>query len=110
MAASDPQRAPWLPAGWRGFPATQLPAYPDSAAAEQAESILRTATQVAAPADSERLLAAMAKVPAGGGFVLQGGDCAESFDDPVGEKVASLAGLFDSMAMDLDLPDGQQLI
>ena len=34
----------------------------------------------------------------GRGFLLQGGDCAESFDDPVAEQVAGIAGLFDAMA------------
>lgn len=34
----------------------------------------------------------------GQGFLLQGGDCAESFDDPVAEQVAGIVGLFDAMA------------
>ena len=40
----------------------------------------------------------MAELAEGRGFLLQGGDCAESFDDPVAEQVAGIVGLFDAMA------------
>jgi 3-deoxy-7-phosphoheptulonate synthase len=40
----------------------------------------------------------MAGLAEGRGFLLQGGDCAESFDDPVAEQVAGIVGLFDAMA------------
>ena len=39
----------------------------------------------------------MAELAEGRGFLLQGGDCAESFDDPVAEQVAGIVGLFDAM-------------
>jgi len=38
-----------------------------------------------------------AELADGRGFLLQGGDCAESFDDPVAEQVAGIVGLFDAM-------------
>ena len=41
---------------------------------------------------------AMAGLAEGRGLLLQGGDCAESFDDPVAEQVAGIVGLFDTMA------------
>ncbi len=48
-----------------------------------------------------QLREAMAELAEGRGFLLQGGDCAESFDDPVAEQVAGIVGLFDAMAEQL---------
>jgi 3-deoxy-7-phosphoheptulonate synthase len=48
-----------------------------------------------------RLRTAMAELSSGRGFLLQGGDCAESFDDPVAEQVAGIVGLFDAMTAPL---------
>ncbi len=93
--------SPWSPSIWRNRPAVQMPAYADRKALAAAEARLAVAAPVAAPADSARLRAAVAQAVAGGGFILQGGDCAESFDDAVGERVASLAALFDAMAESL---------
>ncbi|MGI8932368.1 MAG: 3-deoxy-7-phosphoheptulonate synthase, partial [Sphingomicrobium sp.] len=47
--------------------------------------------------DAMRLRKATARLAGGAGLLLQGGDCAESFDDPVAERVANLAALFDTM-------------
>lgn len=96
MTATIPAPASWSPESWRGFPAAQMPAYRQ--ATIEVEDRLASAAAVAEPADCAALRDAMAEVAHGRGFVLQGGDCAESFDDPVAEKVASLVGLFDAMA------------
>lgn len=88
----------WYPASWRGFPARQMPAYLDKAQLRRVEDRLAAAAPVIAIDDAARLREAMAVLAEGHGFLLQGGDCAESFDDPVAEQVAGIVGLFDAMA------------
>ena len=88
----------WFPASWRAYPARQIPAYADEAAVRSVESRLSGAAPVTFIEDSARLRETMAQLAGGRGFLLQGGDCAESFDDPVAEQVAGIVGLFDAMA------------
>ena len=88
----------WYPASWRSFPAQQMPAYADEALLNTVEARLATAAPVIAIHDAAQLRTAMAGLAGGRGFLLQGGDCAESFDDPVAEQVAGITGLFDAMA------------
>jgi 3-deoxy-7-phosphoheptulonate synthase len=98
MSASLISLGDWHPASWRSRPARQLPAYDDSAALAAVEQRLVFAPPVIAIEDAGRLRAAMARLVDGQGLLLQGGDCAESFDDPVAERVANLVALFDAMA------------
>ena len=88
----------WYPGSWRGLPASQMPAYTDEALLQLVEARLASASSVVAIEDAARLRSVMADLAAGAGFLLQGGDCAESFDDPVAEQVAGIVGLFDAMA------------
>ncbi|HVF36424.1 MAG TPA: 3-deoxy-7-phosphoheptulonate synthase, partial [Sphingomicrobium sp.] len=88
----------WYPASWRSCPARQMPAYADEQALRFVEARLAGAAPVVAIDDAFRLRQAMAALAAGRGLLLQGGDCAESFDDPVAEQVAGIVGLFDAMA------------
>lgn len=88
----------WYPASWRGHSARQMPAYSDEAQLRSVEQRLAGAAPVVAIEEASRLREAMAGLAAGRGFLLQGGDCAESFDDPVAEQVAGITGLFDAMA------------
>jgi 3-deoxy-7-phosphoheptulonate synthase len=87
----------WYPASWRGFPARQMPAYADQPQVRSVEARLAGAAPIIAIDDAARLREAMAELARGRGFLLQGGDCAESFDDPVAEQVAGIVGLFDAM-------------
>jgi 3-deoxy-7-phosphoheptulonate synthase len=88
----------WYPAVWRAFPVRQLPAYADEDAVRAVEARLEGAAPVIRIEDALRLREKMAGLAEGRGFLLQGGDCAESFDDPVAEQVAGIVGLFDAMA------------
>jgi 3-deoxy-7-phosphoheptulonate synthase len=77
----------WSPASWRDRPAQQLPEYPDPAALARVERRLEGSAQLVEVADIIHLRAALARVAAGDGFVLQGGDCAESFAEFGADKV-----------------------
>ena len=88
----------WYPASWRGFPARQMPSYADAGQLRSVEERLAKAAPVIAIDEAAQLRSVMAGLSLGQGFLLQGGDCAESFDDPVAEQVAGISGLFDAMA------------
>ena len=88
----------WYPGSWRGHSASQMPAYADDELLKSVEARLANAAPVVAIAEAVRLRSALADLADGRGFLLQGGDCAESFDDPVAEQVSGIVGLFDSMA------------
>ena len=87
----------WYPASWRGRLARQMPAYADEAAVRTVETRLAGAAAIIRVEDAAKLRDAMAELALGRGFLLQGGDCAESFDDPVAEQVSGIVGLFDAM-------------
>ena len=72
---------PWSPASWRTRPIRQQPAYPDPAALAAVEARLHGYPPLVFAGEARRLKAALALAAEGGAFVLQGGDCAESFND-----------------------------
>ena len=71
----------WSPESWRAFPVKQAPSYPDQAALVAMEQKLGRYPPLVFAGEARRLTAALAKVADGQAFVLQGGDCAESFSD-----------------------------
>ena len=86
-AQAEGGAAGWSPASWRGHEAAQLPHYPDAAALTRVERRLSGSAPLVEVADIVELRAALARVAAGDGFLLQGGDCAESFAEFSAEKV-----------------------
>ena len=72
---------PWTPASWRAHEALQQPAWPDAARAEIARAQLRGMPPLVFAGEARALQDALADVAAGRAFLLQAGDCAESFHD-----------------------------
>jgi 3-deoxy-7-phosphoheptulonate synthase len=101
MSATLVSNVGWFPSSWRRFPASQMPSYSDPSQLNAIEARLHSAAPVISIDDALLLRHAMAGLAEGQGFLLQGGDCAESFDDPVAEQVAGIVGLFDDMAAQL---------
>jgi 3-deoxy-7-phosphoheptulonate synthase len=98
----------WTPSSWRGKPARQLPAYPDSRLLAMAESRLAAAAPLATFAESRLLSAKVAEAAAGKGFLLQGGDCAETFADFGADRVRrSFTLLLQMAAMIGEAVDGE---
>jgi 3-deoxy-7-phosphoheptulonate synthase len=77
----------WSPRSWRPRPARQLPSYPDPRALAAAESCLEASAGLSSVAENLALAARIAEAAAGRGFLLQGGDCAETFAEFGGDKV-----------------------
>ena len=69
----------WSPQSWRSRPAVQIPEYPDAAALAEAEQGLRAMPPLIFAGEARSLKTQLAQVAAGHGFLLLGGDCAESF-------------------------------
>ena len=69
----------WTPRTWRDKPARQMPVYTDGAALDAAEKSLATWPPLVFAGEARNLKADLARVARGQAFLLQGGDCAESF-------------------------------
>ena len=71
----------WSPSSWRAFPAAQQPEWPDEAELDRAIKQIATYPPLVFAGEARALQSSLAKVAAGNAFLLQAGDCAESFDD-----------------------------
>jgi 3-deoxy-7-phosphoheptulonate synthase len=71
----------WTPEGWRTRPVAQMPDYPDKAALAEVERQLSTYPPLIFAGEARNLKESLAQVCAGNAFLLQGGDCAESFTE-----------------------------
>ena len=89
----------WTPQSWRSKPIRQVPVYPDMAALEAVEAKLKTHPPLVFAGEARNLKAALAQVAAGKAFLLQGGDCAESFAEFHANNVRDTFCVFLSMAM-----------
>ena len=69
----------WSPDSWRGLPIRQVPGYPDEAALVRVEEALHRFPPLVFAGEARRLKERLAAVARGKAFLLQGGDCAESF-------------------------------
>ena len=72
---------PWNPDSWRDCPIRQVPTYPDATKLQEMEARLRRYPPLVFAGEARRLKAHLALAAEGKAFVLQGGDCAESFSD-----------------------------
>ena len=71
----------WSPESWRSMPIRQVPEYPDQAALAAMEAKIARFPPLVFAGEARRLKASLARAGDGQAFVLQGGDCAESFGD-----------------------------
>ena len=78
----------WHPASWSARPATQQPTYADSKALERAVASLSRLPPLVVSWEIEALRAKLAAAQRGESFLLQGGDCAESFEDCESDNIA----------------------
>jgi 3-deoxy-7-phosphoheptulonate synthase len=71
--------ATWTPSSWRERPIRQAPEYPDPARLAEVEATLRRFPPLVFAGEARRLRDELGRVAQGKAFLLQGGDCAESF-------------------------------
>lgn len=100
----------WSPESWRSKPALQMPAYPDSDALNVIEGQLATYPPLVFAGEARDLKARLASVAAGDGFLLQGGDCAESFAEHKPDNIRDFFRVLLQMAVVLTYAGGCPVI
>ena len=100
----------WTPGSWRAKPIKQKPAYPDPAALEAVEAELASYPPLVFAGEARKLRAELADVAEGRGFLLQGGDCAESFAEHGGDNIRDFFRVFLQMAVVLTYAGGVPVV
>src|SRR6201991_820474 len=89
----------WTPDSWRNKPIVQVPDYPDRQKLADVEAQLATFPPLVFAGEARSLKKALARVAAGDAFLLQGGDCAESFAEHGANNIRDLFRVFLQMAV-----------
>src|SRR6202011_5408964 len=89
----------WTPDSWRSRPVMQVPEYPDAKALADVEAQLATFPPLVFAGEARNLKKALARVAAGEAFLLQGGDCAESFAEHGANNIRDFFRVFLQMAV-----------
>ena len=89
----------WSPSSWRAKPIEQTPIYPDPAALAAVEARLGTYPPLVFAGEARKLKKTLASVAEGKSFLLQGGDCAESFAEHRADNIRDFFRVFLQMAV-----------
>jgi 3-deoxy-7-phosphoheptulonate synthase len=89
----------WSPDSWRLRPVAQAPVYPDAAALGEVERQLAGFPPLVFAGEARKLKRALGKAAAGEAFLLQGGDCAESFGEHSADNIRDFFRVFLQMAV-----------
>ncbi len=89
----------WTPDSWRAKPVQQMPQYPDVKALADVEAQLASFPPLVFAGEARNLKKQLASVAAGEAFLLQGGDCAESFAEHGANNIRDLFRVFLQMAI-----------
>ena len=101
----------WSPSSWRAKPAKHIPEdYPDPAALTAVEQTLRKMPPLVFAGEARRLKSLLGDVSEGKAFLLQGGDCAESFRDFTADNIRDTFRLILQMAVVLTFAGGKPVV
>src|SRR6187455_3575146 len=89
----------WTPDSWRARPSLQVPQYPDAAKLAATEAKLASFPPLVFAGEARNLKKSLARVAAGDAFLLQGGDCAESFAEHGANNIRDFFRVFLQMAI-----------
>ena len=89
----------WTPDSWRNKPVVQVPEYPDAKALADVEAQLAMFPPLVFAGEARNLKKALGRVAAGEAFLLQGGDCAESFAEHGANNIRDFFRVFLQMAV-----------
>ncbi|WP_088348170.1 MULTISPECIES: 3-deoxy-7-phosphoheptulonate synthase class II [Rhodomicrobium] len=96
----------WKPDSWRVKPIEQSPEYPDPAALASVEAELATFPPLVFAGEARDLKHELAEAAHGRAFLLQGGDCAESFAEHRGDTIRDFFRVFLQMSVALTYAGG----
>lgn len=100
----------WSPSSWRDFPAEQQPEWPDAHALEQTLKTLSALPPLVFAGEARSLQHALSEVAAGEAFLLQAGDCAESFNDFTADSIRDKLKVILQMAVVLTYGAGVPVV
>ena len=102
--------ARWSPDSWRQKPIEQAPAYPDAAKLAAVEAQLAGFPPLVFAGEARKLKRALADVGSGRAFLLQGGDCAESFAEHSADNIRDFFRVFLQMAVVMTFAGGLPVV
>ena len=100
----------WTPESWKRHEARHLPAYQDAEALGRVEQTLGSFPPLVFAGEARALKAELAEVAAGRGFLLQGGDCAESFAEFQADNIRDTFRVLLQMAVVLTFASKQPVV
>ena len=100
----------WTPSSWRSLPIEQVPDYPDPMALADAEKRLASYPPLVFAGEARKLTKSLAEVAEGRAFLLQGGDCAESFAEHGADNIRDFFRAFLQMAVVLTFAGSQPVV
>ena len=109
-AASTASPEQWHPGSWQSRPAGQQPEWPDEAALDEVLATLSRLPPLVFAGEARRLTRALADVGSGKAFLLQAGDCAESFDEFSADTIRDKLKVILQMAVVLTYGSGVPVV
>src|SRR5437016_12756839 len=100
----------WTRDSWRQKSIVQVPEYPDQEALASVERQLATFPPLVFAGEARSLKRALGRVAAGEAFLLQGGDCAESFAEHGANNIRDFFRVFLQMAVVLTFAGGSPVV
>ncbi len=100
----------WSPESWRNKPVVQVPEYPDAGALKAAEDKLSNYPPLVFAGEARNLRAQLADAADGKAFLLQGGDCAESFAEFHPNNIRDTFRVLLQMAVVLTFASGKPVV
>src|SRR5690349_20473660 len=100
----------WSPESWRSKKIEQAPVYPDLSQLEQVEKQLATFPPLVFAGEARELKSKLGRVAAGEAFLLQGGDCAESFLEHRADAIRDFFRVILQMAVVLTYAGGSPVV
>ncbi|MEA3353735.1 MAG: 3-deoxy-7-phosphoheptulonate synthase class II [Campylobacterota bacterium] len=100
----------WTPSSWRDFPIKQQPIYEDQKKLKKVEKELSSYPPLIFAEEARQLRSKLADVANGNAFLLQGGDCAESFNSFNAQNIKSLFQVMMQMAVVMTFSGGKPVV
>ena len=100
----------WSPSSWRDFPIKQQPTYKDEKTLKEIEEQLKSFPPLIFAGEARNLKEDLAKVGRGEAFIIQGGDCAESFSAFDADKIKNLFKLILQMSVVVAYSSGKSVV
>jgi 3-deoxy-7-phosphoheptulonate synthase len=100
----------WSPETWRSLPVQQMPVFKDADFLAHTEKRLAGFPPLVFAGEARKLRKKLGRVAEGRGFLLQGGDCAESFAEHSADNIRDFFRVFLQMAVVLTYAGGQPVV